>query len=760
MSDYRVSVNALVAFTARSGDLDLRFTPAPSAIEGIAGHQIIRQRRRASYESEIRLQGHYPGLTVVGRADGYDPETNTLEEIKTHRAGLERIPENQRAVHLAQAKLYGWLICQTRSLKQLAVSVVYYHVLSGEETPVIETFTAKQLQSFFNRHCEQFLSWAEQESAHRQRRDVSLAAMTFPHASYRTGQYELAAAVYRAARDEQVLLAQATTGIGKTLGTLFPQLKAMSEQGNDRLYFLTAKTPGRQLALDALSTLRHACFDLQLRVLEHVAREKACVYPDRACHGESCPLAQGFYDRLPAARSEAVQTRWLDHDAVRQIAQRHSVCPYYLSQEMAKWSDVFVGDCNYYFDMSALMYAYAVINEWRVTVLVDEAHNLVDRARGMYTASLDSDALIAARESAPRSLRNVFDRAWEAWHRATRDQDVPYRIYEQIPEDLLKALQRLVSQITDHLSEKPMGQGGELMRFYFEAMLFIRLAESHGDHSLYDVSVFDPTDPMTATTLTLRNILPAPFLENRFRATVSTTLFSATLTPMDYFKDMLGLPNTTRFIEVAAPFRSEQLDVLIDTRISTRYEDRPRSLEPVVSRMAEQFRRRPGNYLAFFSSYAYLQQVHDVFASMHADITTTVQQSGMTEGARAEFLTQFTDSSKQIGFCVLGGAFGEGIDLPGARLIGAFITTLGLPARTPVNEEIQRRMEARFGRGYAYAYFYPGIQKVIQAAGRVIRTETDSGVVLLLDDRYARSDAVSLLPSWWQLQVLPTHQPS
>ena len=751
MNDYRVSVNSLVAFTARAGDLDLRFTPAPSAIEGIAGHQIIRQRRRSNYESEIRLSGHYPGLAVSGRADGYDPDSNTLEEIKTHRSDLSRIPDNQRTVHWAQAKIYGWMLCQSRGLSTLNIAVVYFNILSGEETAEPMCFTAKQLQRFFNQHSEKFLSWAEQESAHRERRNTSLKAMPFPHLTYRTGQRELAEKVFLAARDEQVLLAQATTGIGKTLGTIFPQLKAMGERNNDRLFFLTAKTPGRQLALDAIETLRKACYDLQLQVLEHVARDKACVYPDRACHGESCPLAAGFYDRLPAARAEAVSRRWLSHEVIRDIASRHTICPYYLSQELAKWSDVFVGDCNYYFDMSALMYAYTVINEWRVTVLVDEAHNLVDRARGMYTASLGSRALVEARDVAPRSLRKTFDRCWEVWHRSYRDQIEPYRIHEVIPEDLLKSLQRLVSQITDHLSEKPAGNDGLLMRFYFEAMLFIRLAETLGDHSLFDVTVDDPTDPTTETTLTIRNILPAPFLANRFRAAISTTLFSATLSPVDYFKDMLGLPESAQFLEVAAPFKAEQLQVKIDTKISTRYDDRPRSVTPICQRLATQYTARPGNYLAFFSSYVYLQQVHDAFQRNYPNIATIAQRSGMSEQERASFLSNFTDTSAHIGFCVLGGAFGEGIDLPGNRLVGAFITTLGLPAKTPVNEEIMRRMQVRFGRGYDYAYFYPGLQKVIQAAGRVIRTETDTGVLMLLDDRYARSEAIRMMPGWWEI---------
>lgn len=754
--NYHVSVRSLVEFTARRGDLDLRFTPAPTPEEGVLGHQIIAKRRPVHYESEVRLSGSYPGLDVSGRADGYDPIDNCVEEVKTYRSTLERIPENQRFVHIAQAKIYAWLLCQSRGLTDITVAVVYYHIITGEEDSQPETFTCEVLERFFNQHCEAFLCWAEAETAHRKRRNISLQALDFPHKNYRIGQKTLANEVYRAARDQRVLLAQATTGIGKTLATLFPQLRAMGEYNTDRVFFLTAKTPGRQLALDALHTLRRNSYDLQLRVLEYVARDKACLHKDKVCHGESCPLAKGFYDRLPAAREAAANQRWLNHDAIQTLASEHTICPYYLSQEMAKWSDVFVGDYNYYFDMSALMFALTIINEWRVTLLVDEAHNLVDRARSMYTASLDSAALVAARQAAPSKLGRHFQRVSDEWHRAFRDQTDSYKRYDMLPSDLLKALQRLVSELTDLLSEKPNGLPAELMTYYFNALLFLRLSESFGDHSLFDVVVADPTNTLTASALTLRNILPAKFLENRFNSAVSATLFSATLSPTAYFQDLLGLPESTQAIDVTSPFTSDQLTVRIAHDISTRFLDRPQSIAPICDCIARQFSQQPGNYLAFFSSYRYLDAVLHELKQRHPELPLRAQQSGMNEAERQSFLDSFTEDSQQIGFCVLGGAFGEGIDLPGKRLIGAFITTLGLPARNDINQEIERRMDARFGRGFDYAYYYPGLQKVVQAAGRVIRTEHDSGVIYLLDERYARPQALALLPSWWAISGLPT----
>ncbi|MCM2318389.1 MAG: ATP-dependent DNA helicase [Pseudomonas sp.] len=753
---YAVAVRALCEFTAKEGDLDLRFTPSPTAQEGIAGHQTVVARRGADYQSELPLVGTWPGLVVSGRADGYDPEQNLLEEIKTHRGDVARIPENHRLLHWAQVKVYGWLLCQSEGLDEIELAVVYFNVLTQKETVFREGFTAAQLQDFFALQCGRFVAWAQQEEAHREARDASLERLTFPYPQFRRGQRQLAEAVYRAARDGHTLMAQATTGIGKTLATLFPQLKAFPGQKLDRLFFLTAKTPGRRLALDALDSLRRQEEDMPLRVLEHVARDKACEHPEKSCHGESCPLAQGFYDRLPAARLAALRQRWLTQAQVREIALAHQVCPYYLSQELCRWVDVVVGDYNYYFDLSALLYGLTLLNEWRVAVLVDEAHNLVERARSMYTAELDQDVFHDMRRAAPAALKGVLERVNRHWNQLNRDQEVAYQIYPTLPDLFVMALQKAVSAITDHLTDQPNGNDRALLQFYLDAMLFCRLAEAYGTHSLFDISRHESSMTRSRSTLCLRNVVPAPFLASRFADAHSTTLFSATLRPANYYRDLLGLPEETRWLEVESPFTAEQLDVRIVRNLSTRYQHRDASLAPICRIMAAQYQARPGNYLAFFSSYAYLQQVRELFMTLHPEIPSSVQTRSMNEGERQAFLDGFTDRSQGIGFAVLGGAFGEGIDLPGKRLIGAFIATLGLPQVNEINEEIKARMQQMFGQGsgYDYAYLYPGLQKVVQAAGRVIRTTSDQGVVYLLDDRFGQARVRELLPNWWEAKPI------
>jgi len=745
---YSVAVRALCEFTAKVGDLDLRFTPSPSAQEGIAGHRTVAARRSAHYQSEVALEGEYQQLKVRGRADGYDPDNNRLEEVKTYRGDLDAQPANHRQLHWAQAKVYGWLMCQKLGLTQIDLALVYFDIVGEGETLLNQRFQAADLEAFFNQQCARFLEWAHQEMQHREARNHAAHTLGFPHAEFRPGQRILAESVYKAVSTGRCLMAQAPTGIGKTVGTIFPLLKALAPQQLDKVFFLTAKTPGRKLALDAAKVL-HASSDLPLRVLELVARDKACEHLDKACHGDSCPLAKGFYDRLPAAREAASSVRLLDQRNLREVALAHHVCPYYLSQEMARWADLVVADYNYYFDFGAMLFGLAQLNQWRAAVLVDEAHNLVERARSMYSASLSQFSLQTLRDSAPEPLKKPLQRLNREWNALHKEQVAPYQAYATRPDKLLQALSLCISAMGDYFNDHPESLAGELQAFYFEALQFAKVAELFNEHFIFDISKHSLGGKRSRSTLCLRNVVPAEFIRPRLTAARSSVLFSATLSPRHYYADLLGLPADTAWVDVESPFKAEQLRVRIVDEISTRFVHRQASLEPIVDLIASQFAQQPGNYLAFFSSFDYLQQVAQLLAQRHPAIALWLQARGMAEAERQAFLDQFTQHSQGIGFAVLGGAFGEGIDLPGSRLIGAFIATLGLPQLNPVNEQMKLRMGAIFGAGYDYTYLYPGIQKVVQAAGRVIRSEHDRGVVMLIDDRFGQPQVRQLLPRWW-----------
>ena len=751
---YSVAVRALCEFTAKQGDLDLRFTPSPTAQEGIAGHAVVTARRGEGYRTEVSLSGDYGPLHVRGRADGYDPGENLLEEIKTYRGQLSAMPENHRHLHWAQLRVYGHLLCTELGMDQVNLSLVYYEIGSGLETALRETRGAAELRAMFEEQCRHFVAWAEQELRHREARDAALAALRFPHPAFRPGQRQLAETVFKANSAGRCLLAQAPTGIGKTVGSLFPVLKAAPSQRIDKVFFLAAKTPGRQLALDAAATIRAASPSLPLRVLELTARDKACEHPDKACQGDSCPLAKGFYDRLPAARAAALDVPVLDRAALREVGLAHDVCPYYLGSEMARWSDVVVGDYNYYFDGGAMLYTLTQANGWRASVLVDEAHNMVSRARAMYSSQLDRAALRLARAAAPAPVKKTLTKLARAWGEMDADAPAPYQVLAAPPDKFLSALQGATSAINDHLAEQAVPLDPALQDFLFDALAFQRLAESFGEHSLCDV-----TRAGKDTTVSIRNVVPAPFLKPRFEGAHSVTLFSATLSPWHYFADLLGLPENAGWVDVESPFSSGQLAVRIAAHISTRYQHRTASLAPIAQLMARQYAQQPGNYLAFFSSFDYLEQAAELFAREHPEVPIWRQERRMSEPERAAFLDRFEPDGRGIGFAVLGGSFGEGIDLPGARLIGAFVATLGLPQLNPVNEQLRARMQAMFGAGYDYTYLYPGLQKVVQAAGRVIRTEQDQGVVYLIDDRFDQPEVRALLPRWWQVERINASSP-
>ncbi|WP_411887727.1 ATP-dependent DNA helicase [Hydrocarboniphaga effusa] len=744
-----ISVRELCAFGAKRGDLDLRFTPAPTAEEGIAAHAAVAARRGAGYQREIRIEHLHDDLLVRGRADGLRPHPMRLEEIKSHRGDLERMPAHHRELHWAQLKMYATQFCIERDLAELELALVYYDVDRQRETVLPRVFARAELEHFAGELCESYRTWEHAQEAHRERRNAALTRMAFPHADFHAGQRRFAKAIYRSIRDRRPLMAQAPTGIGKSIGSLFPALKAMSQGLIDKVYYLTAKTSGRRSALDALTALSSGDEPIPLRVLELVAREKCCEHPGRACHGQACPLANGFFDRLPAARADAAHAQRLDQASVRAVALRHKVCPYYLAQEMVRWADIIVGDYNYYFDRSAILHALMLANDWKVSVLVDEGHNLIDRARSMYSAEMHQRAVAPLRKTAPAKIKRSLSRVSKAWRQIVEGQHQAYRAYDICHSALADALRGAIAKIGEHLAEEPAAIAAELQRFYFDAMAFIELADEFGDHALYDVTL---DRNHAAATATIRNVVPARYLATRIAAASSVTIFSATLNPPTFYRDLLGFPEETPWIDLPSPFRPEQLRVRTH-RVSTRLADRNASLPVIADLIYQQFQEAPGNYLVFCSSFQYVRQLGAELAFRHPELPLITHERASDESSRASFLDRFRSGVPVVGLSVLGSIFAEGIDLPGEQLIGVFIVTLGLPEPSEVNEEMRSRMSSIVGAAaYDYTYLFPALQKVVQAGGRVIRGMSDTGVLHLIDDRYTRTATQRLLPPSWQLR--------
>ena len=754
---YTVSVRSLCEFTAKRGDLDRRFTPSATALEGRQGQALVAQRRGPDYETEIALERICGPLRLRGRADGHDPRRGCLEEIKTIRGHPDEIPANRRLLHWAQLQTYGALFCRARGLPEITLALVYVDVASQTEVVLQELAGADALDDLLASRCAAFVDWAQQEAAHRAARDQALVQLAFPEAGFRAGQRGLAAAVYRTAANRRCLLAQAPTGIGKTVGTLFPLLRAMPGQGIDKVAYLTCKGTGRLTALDALATLRAGTPGQALRVLVMVPKDEGCQHPDTACHPAACPLAAGFYDRLPAARQEAVAQGWLDASAQRDIALRHGICPYYLGQELVRWADVLVGDVHHLFDANGLLWGLMQALDWALAVLVDEAHNLVDRARRMYSAELDSAQLLAAVPTAPQAVQGPLLALAEATQDLAADTDAPYAVLDAAPDGFMQTLQTAAGALSEHFHQQPLSVGA-LLGLHFALQRFLKLADALDDHALFEVHTAAAAEGSTgpqAITLGVRNVAPACHLRQRFAALHSATLFSATLAPPHYAIQLLGLPADTAWIDVPPAFDAAHLAVQVADGLSTRLPHRGRSLQRLVDVLAGQFDAHPGNYLAFFSSFAYLAQVADALAARRPDIPQWRQQPRMPAEARSGFLAQFRPQGRGIGFAVLGGVFAEGVDLPGPLLIGAFIATLGLPPVSPAQAQVQARLDRLFGPGQGYADLVPAMQRVVQAAGRVLRTPDDRGWLWLLDERYRRPEVVALLPPFWGLGAAP-----
>lgn len=757
---YTVSVRSLCEFTAKRGDLDRRFTPSATALEGLKGQQAVTNRRGQDYETEIGLESQCGPLRVRGRADGYDPRRRCLEEIKTIRGQPDDIPENRRQLHWAQLQTYGALFCRARGLQEVALALVYFDTVAQTEVELRQVYGAAELDELFVARCGAFATWAQQEAEHRAARDAALQSLAFPEGAFRQGQRNLAEAVYRTAASRRSLLAQAPTGIGKTVGTLFPLLRAMPTQGIDKIAYLTCKGTGRLTALEALEGLRNGTAGQALRVMTLVAKEQGCEHPDKACHADSCPLASGFYDRLPAAREQAVSEGWLDAPAQRRVALRHGVCPYYLGQELVRWADVLVGDVHHLFDTKGQLWGLMQALDWQLAVLVDEAHNLVERARRMYSAELSLKALQSAAKAAPAAVQGNMDLLAQATQDLVLDQAAPYAVLTEVPDAYTQALQAAAGALSEHFQQHPLAVG-PLLNFHFELQRFLRLVEALSDHSLFDVQSLAPraaTNPgdagavATDAVLSVRNVAPAIFLRQRFAALHSITLFSATLSPPDYAIQLLGLPENTAWIDVPPAFAAEHLTVQVAAGISTRYADRSRSLQQLVAVIMQQFDAHPGNYLAFFSSFEYMEKAASRLALERPDIAQWCQDRRMSVEARQGFLGRFEPHGRGIGFAVLGGVFAEGVDLPGPLLIGAFIATLGLPPVSVTQSHIQARLDKLYGADHGYADTVPAMQRVVQAAGRVLRTPEDQGWLWLLDERYQHAAIAGLLPSWWGIR--------
>ena len=759
-------IRRLVEFLLRTGSIDSRFTGFDRALEGARLHRKLQRaavKEYPDYQAEAALKQDYTcadiAYTLEGRADGIFTDkdgTPTIDEIKTTTLPPEFITGEQSPEHWAQAQIYAAIYARQQGLPAMRVRLVYYQVDEDLEFTFNHDYSADALDAIVTDLLTQYAPWAKRSAEWQRMSRASRQALPFPFASYRPGQRAMMNAVYKTCTEGGQLLCQAPTGIGKTMSVLFPALKAVGEGGP--IFYLTARGTTRATAENALTLLRAADPDLKLRSVTLTAKDKICLQEHRECTPEACPYANGYYDRVKAALWDGLDTHALTADALQALAHKHKVCPFELGLDLSLWCDVVVGDYNYLFDpVVHLMRFFETAGDY--LFLIDEAHNLPGRARDMHSASLCKSAFYDAKKRLGKgksSLKNALTKVnniFIEWrHRCEEvlgDSRFGRTYFEKSrAEDFDRALTKLCEPLEIWLDEHrdPGETHDALLQLYFDIRAWLRVADTFDNHFVLQISAVGSEVRAAMLCLDPSDFLAADFAKGR-----AAVLFSATLAPAGYYKDLCGLPDA-RAVALRSPFDPANMGLWCARQVSTRYKDRADSIAKVSDLLAVMAAAQPGHYLAFFPSYSYLQQVWEDFTARYPDQPTLCQESSMDEGQRTEFLAQFLarDGKPLLGFAVLGGVFGEGVDLTGESLIGVAVVSPGLPQIGPRQEQLRDYFEETRGAGFDYAYRYPGINKVLQAAGRVIRTPQDRGVVLLIDDRFLAPDTRRLMPPHWE----------
>jgi DNA excision repair protein ERCC-2 len=753
----KIAVRALIERMYRSGSLGVDFTSTERTTEGIAGHRKIQKTRPEGYRTEVPIVHQYETpyfiLEISGRIDGVfeTSEPITIEELKTTTLDPDDQADAENPVHWGQLKLYAYCYAKEHGLEQIAGQLTYYQLDTGAIRENRQLFTLNELTDFFQGVITCYLVWANATEEWYQLRDESIRNISFPFPEYRAGQRQIAVDVYLTVKQRGQLLIQAPTGIGKTMAVIFSAVKALGEGHVEKIFYLTARNTGQIAAEDALARLRQK--GLRLKAVTIKAKEKACLAPEIYCQPEGCEYAQGYYDRIDQALKAAFELDELTSEAISELARRFKVCPFEFSLDLSLLADCIICDYNYAFDPRVYIKRFFRESTGVYTFLIDEAHNLVDRAREMFSAELSQHDIQELRKAVKPHLPKLYRLSGRInrWLNQARKQCKERgKSYADTtaPETLLPLLQKFNDEAEKWLVLNILAPfRKDLTDRYFEINRFLTVAEKFDEcyTTCFDRSSGD-------LKVKLFCLDPSKQMHESLERSQAAVFFSATLTPIDYFQRLFGCQESARQRTLKSPFPPGNLCLLLMPKISTLYNNREATVPAVTLGILETVRQKQGNYLLFFPSYKYMQIVYEEFTAQQPDMDTIIQASAMTEEERDDFLARFSSDNRStlVGFAVMGGIFGEGIDLVGDRLTGAVIVGVGLPAICLERELIRAYFDKSAGAGFEFAYMYPGLTRVLQAAGRVIRTETDQGVVVLIDERFSASRYRTLFPKEWR----------
>jgi len=782
-----VGVGRLVEFACRRGDMMFSAPAGPSAQEGIRAHKKLQKQipegSCAEYSLKVLLPDTFSGYTVTlqGRVDILHPSKDlltgpVLEEIKTTYVHPDRVPENQKQLQWAQLKLYAYaygvqLVSEGQALPEtVELQAVWYNLKDKQVYRKTIMANFPEIDNFARDALTCYCDWQRQIQDHLQQTRTDAQRLAFPFERYRKGQREMAVSVYRSARDRQMMMLEAPTGIGKTMSSLYPAFKAVGENLIDKIVYLTAKNSGREAVLDALNKMQSSdgkglALDVSALVIR--ARSLSCACRNGGCERDDdgvCPYTKGFYDRLPAARELLLAKRIMTPECVAEVGRQFQLCPFDLSIQMLPWTTLVVCDFNYVFDPLVGL-SYFDDNSDRIALLVDEAHNLGDRSRDMYSAITDRASIQqAAKRCKPHHplVHKAAKSAVQALAKWSSSCDPGVSVKavftpegeraEDQPDSIARAQARIIEAVS--LSQESAGAipesvGDWLRDVYRYIAIDGLMAKEHRVFSTVNEHK-SAKGSFHEQEVKLRCLDASAYLEKIYKKFHNVVLFSASLRPAEYFQARLGLPEGVQNHVLPSPFEAAQLGVFLCSKVDTRYQYRDRAVDSIVDIVFETYRGRKGNYLVFFPSYRFMQQVATRFIERHKEIDIILQESGSSEAQRADFLSAFEGANNTLGFAIMGGIFGEGVDYVGDRLIGAIVVGVGLPQINEEQELIKESCLQSGHDGFDYAYRYPGLIRVMQAAGRVIRTEQDRGVLVLVDSRFVQPFYQHLLPSLWQ----------
>ena len=760
MQSKKVSVRELVAFVHNEESIDNRKQSNHTALEGSKIHRKLQQSMDENYQSEVSLKTVYQGkqfdIQLEGRCDGIWQKENQIiiDEIKTGELAFEQLEDATLQLFMAQAKIYAYIYALQEKLEEVVVMVRYFCTQDEKIDEYKNTCSFDELNSYFQETMKEYEKWLIFLDKYRHNRQKKLQALQFPYDNYRKGQRELSIAVYRTLSQEKCLFMEAPTGTGKTLSTLFPALKAMGEYNQGRIFYLTAKTITRQVALDTMKLFEEQ--QSEIKTIEISAKEKICFMNECKCNPDYCPFAKNYYQKQKLAIWDLLNNgHFYSREQISEVAKKYECCPFELSLDLSLYSDVIVCDYNYLFDPQVYLKRFFELQETDSYFLVDEGHNLISRAREMYSKALslqlikDFKKLLTKHHRKHHKILQQFIEYCEESRKLLKDRD--YLFQKELPDKLIDLGYRWSEYFRNFLLELKDEIPTWLQNLYFDLMSFLKISEYYDDHFSFLVELVNHELQFKIFCLD-----PAHFIKQKLDFGKGSVLFSATLSPVQYYQNLLVGHTDDLTFRQSSPFNQNQFQVLVADYLPMTYKYRSQVVDSLCELIKKATDIKAGNYFCFFPSFSYMEEVYQRYIQLYPEAEVLIQSRELKDVEKEAFLANFQAQNEQVvlGFCVLGGVFSEGIDLKKNRLIGSIIVSVGLPQISKEQEELKRYFDEKNQQGFYYIYQLPGFNKMMQAAGRVIRTEEDRGVILLIDQRFSRKDYMQLYPSHWSKGVV------